>query len=141
MDDVIAFARDPMYIMGELKKTYDVMKGIGTPLYYLRGDVEEFDESWHPQGIYTAFSAKTYIKNCVPRMEKMCKYKFKSRAVPMDPEYHPELDDLPLCDPERLSKNCFLIGCANWIITLGHFDIAYTVSLISRYASEGTVDY
>jgi hypothetical protein len=109
------------------------MKGVGNPQYYLGGDVEELDESWHQQGIYTAFSAETYIKNCVPRMERMCAREFKGRSIPMDTEYHPEVDESALCDPETLSKYRSLIGCANWIITLGRFDIAYAVSSLSRY--------
>ena len=132
VDDVIAFSRDPMKIMEELQRIY-IMKGVGNPQYYLGGDVEELDESWHKQGIYTAFSAETYIRNCVPRMEKMCEREFKIRPIPMDPEYHPELDISPMCTPESLSKYRSLIGCANWIITLGRFDISFAVSSLARY--------
>jgi Reverse transcriptase (RNA-dependent DNA polymerase) len=132
VDDVIAFSRDPMPIMLELQKEY-IMKGVGKPQYYLGGDVEELDPAWNIQGIYTAFSAETYIKNCVPRMETMMERTFKSRLVPMDPNYHPELDDSPLCTPEEISKYRSLIGSANWIITLGRFDIAFAVSTYARY--------
>ena len=34
VDDVIAFAKDPMKIMKDLEQTY-VMKGVGAPRYYL----------------------------------------------------------------------------------------------------------
>ena len=39
-----------------------------------------------------------------------------------------------LCDVEGISKFKSLIGSANWIITLGRFDIAYAVSTLSRYS-------
>src|SRR5210317_266406 len=41
---------------------------------------------------------------------------------------HPELDDSPLLSPANNSKYCSLVGCATWIVTLGHFDIAYVVN-------------
>jgi hypothetical protein len=48
------------------------MKGVGKPQYYL-GDVVELGEEWNKEGIYTAFSAETYIKNSLrllPCVEK-----------------------------------------------------------------------
>ena len=71
VDDVIVFSKDPMAIMKELEKNY-VMKGVGKPQYYLGGDVVELQEPWDKEGIYTAFSAETYIKNCLPKLKAMC---------------------------------------------------------------------
>ena len=45
VDDVIAFAKDPLSIMKELEKTF-VMKGVGAPRHCLGGDVMELDEQW-----------------------------------------------------------------------------------------------
>ena len=45
--------------MEELKKHY-VMKGDGTPQYYLGGDDVELGEEWAAEGIQTAFSAYLY---------------------------------------------------------------------------------
>jgi hypothetical protein len=50
-----------MTIMKDLEKHY--MKGVGKPQYYLGGDVVELGEEWNKEGIYTAFSAETYIKH------------------------------------------------------------------------------
>jgi len=47
--------------------------------------------------------------------------------------YHPEQDDTPLLNPEGVSKYRALIGSANWIVTLGRFDIAYATSTMARY--------
>ena len=60
VDDVIAMDKDPMAIMRELENSY-LMKGVGKPQYYLGGDVIELPEEWNKEGIYTAFSAETYI--------------------------------------------------------------------------------
>ncbi len=43
VDDVIAFAKDPLTIMTEMQNTF-TMKGVGKPRYYLGGDVLELDE-------------------------------------------------------------------------------------------------
>ena len=61
------------------------------------------------------------------------KDKFKKCSTPFSDEYHPELDESPLCDEDKVSKYKSLIGSANWIITLGHFDIAFAVSTLSRF--------
>ena len=102
VDDVIAFAKDPMQIMKNLEQTY-VMKGVGTPQYYLGGDVVELGNPWDKEGIYTAFSMETYITNCLQKLATMCGIKeFAKHKSPMDSEYHPELDESPLCSPEGI---------------------------------------
>ena len=133
VDDVIAFSKNPMAIMKALEKDY-IMKGVGKPQYYLGGDVVDMNEEWHQEGIYTAFSAETYIRNCLPKLASMCGIEqFAKSKVPFDPNYHAELDDSPLCDSDTISKYRSLIGSANWVVTLGRFDISYALSTLSRY--------
>ena len=119
VDDVIAFSRNPMEIMEELRKTY-IMKGVGKPQYYLGGDVVELTKDWNQENVYTAFSAQTYIQNCLPRLATMCgKEQFKACNTPFDEKYHPELDTTKFCNAEMISKFKSLVGSANWITTLG----------------------
>ena len=93
VDDVIAFAKDPMKIMKDLEKTY-VMKGVGAPRYYLGGDFLDLDEQWQRQNVKHAFSAQTYIKNCIPKLAALLGVEsFPKKSTPMDPEYHPKLDE------------------------------------------------
>ena len=134
VDDIMVFAKDPMAIMKELEKVY-VLKGVGSPRYYLGGDVLDLDEQWEKEGITHALSAQTYIQNCVPKIAKMVGIEqFAKKKTPFDDKYHPELDDSPLCPPEKISQYRSMIGSANWILTLGRFDIAYTLSTLSRYS-------
>ena len=134
VDNVIIFGKDQMKTMKELEKEY-VLKGVGTPQYYLGGDVVQLDKHWENEGIYTAFSAETYIRNCLPRLAKLCnKEQFAKSNSPMDNSYHPEMDTTELCNPETISKYRSLIGSANWIITLGRFDIQYVVNTFARYS-------
>jgi hypothetical protein len=135
VDDIIAFSRDPMTVMEEFKKTY-LMKGVGKPQYYLGGDVLDMPKEWHAEGIYTAFSAETYITNVIPKLAKMCgKETFHKFHTPFDSEYHAELDDSPLLNPEGISKYRALIGSGNWILMLGRFDIAYALQNLARYSA------
>ena len=43
--DDVSFSKDPISVMNELKKTY-VMKAVGTPEYYLGGNVIQLGEDW-----------------------------------------------------------------------------------------------
>lgn len=137
MDDVISFSKDPISIMNDLKKTY-VMKAVGTPEYYLGGNVVQLGEEWEREGITTALSAETYILNIVDKLAKMVgvdefsKSKFKTS---MADKYHTELDQTKLCSPLKASKYRSLIGSANWVVALGRLDIAYATSTLARYSS------
>ena len=134
VDDVIAFSKEPMVIMKELEKNY-VMKGVGKPQYYLGGDVVELPEEWHKEGVHTAFSAETYIKNCIPKLLVMCGVpEFKKVKTPFHEEYHPELETTDLLSPTDISKYKSLIGSGNWLITLGRFDIQFAISTLSQYS-------
>ena len=44
---------------------------------------------------------------------------------------HPEVDDSPFLDEGGHHKFRSMIGSANWLITLGRFDIAYSVNSFS----------
>jgi hypothetical protein len=111
------------------------MKGVGKPQYYLGGDVVELGEPWNREGIFTAFSAETYIRNCLPRLATMCEMKeFKKYNTPISEELHPELDNSEFLEPLDISKYKSLIGSANWLITLGRFDIQFAISTLSQYS-------
>jgi hypothetical protein len=133
VDDVIAFPKDPMSNIMELEKN-NIMKGVGKQQYYLGSDVVELQEPWCKEGIFTAFSGETYIKNCLPKLCVMCGLpKFKKQNVPFSEEYHPELDTSELLSPPEISKYKSLIGSENWL-TLGHFDIQFAMSTLSQYS-------
>jgi hypothetical protein len=84
------------------------MKGVGKPQYYL-GDVVELGEEWNKEGIYTAFSAETYIK-----IASGCYHVWKSHIFRIKDtfaeSYHPELDETELLPPPDISKFKSLIG-------------------------------
>ena len=73
---------------------------------YVGHDEEDKDllELWRKEGIKTAFSARTYIKNTVQRLEIMVGQEFAGFDTPMSEALHPELDDTPLLNAEKHSQ-------------------------------------
>ena len=132
VDDVISFSKDPMKVMKQLMDTYK-MKGVGKPRYYLGGDVLELGEEWNKDGLFHAFSAQTYLENCLPKTAELLDITYKKRHTPFDENYHAEQDESPLVSPDRITLYRSMIGSLNWVLTLGRFDIAYALSTLSRY--------
>ena len=88
----------------ELKKHY-VLKGVGTPEYYLGGNIDELpDKSWNEKGIQVALSARTYIERSTKKLENLVGKQFARQVTPMLDGYHPELDDSPFLSNEDATK-------------------------------------
>ena len=136
VDDLLVFSKDPMQIIDKIKETYD-LKGVGAPEYYLGGDfdtnfskvegkelpgISETDHSekeknlsniWLKHGVKTAFSARTYIKETIDRLETMVGKEFAEQKTPMSEKLHPEIDDSPILNSTRHSQFRSLVGCEN----------------------------
>ena len=151
VDDLLVFSREPLKIIKEVQKDF-LLTEAGKPEYYLGGDfhttkdidgIEEANDDdtaphlsskWLKEGVKIAFSARTYISQCMSKLETMMNTTFSEKKSPMSELYHPETDDSPLVNKEDQSKFRSLIGCANWLITLGRFDINYAVNTLSRFS-------
>ena len=157
VDDLLVFSKDAMAIIETIRNEYD-LKGVGSPEYYLGGDVDmmtnnpstkdidgimevghdekdkHLNVQWLRHNVKTAFSARTYIKNTIQRLERMMDRTFSQWNSPMAESLHPEVDDSPFLDEGGHHKFRSMIGCANWLITLGRFDIAYSVNSFSRHS-------
>ena len=160
VDDIMVFSKDCMKIIDRIKKVFD-LKQIGTPEYYLGGNFHTISEApntleagnedpqhhlsekWLKEDVNMACSAKTYIENSIKRLETSFGKEFSKYNSPVHEALHPELDSSPLLNPADHSRYRTLIGCANWIVTLGRFDIAYATNLFSRFSQsprEGHLD-
>ena len=133
VDDVLSFSKEPMKVIKAFEKDY-VTKAIGKPRYYLGGDILDVPPHISTDTVQTMLSAHTYITRIVEKFEKLLGCCFKTRQTPMDALYHPELEATPLLSPDMHTKYRGLIGSANWMITLGRFDIAYAVNTLARYS-------
>ena len=129
VDDILVFSKEPALIIEPLKDVYNFeLKGVGSPEYYSGGDL-----SFNPETGLWEFSAKTYIENLIPKLEKIYSTTLRNYGSPMEPEDHPELDESPFLTGERIAQYQMLIGCGQWAVTLGRFDIQYTVNTMARY--------
>ena len=68
------------------------------------------------------------------KLQQMVGKQFAEFKTPMAESAHPESDDSPLLNERDHSKCRSLIGCANWLVTLGRFDIACAVNACSRFS-------
>ena len=107
------------------------LKGVGSPEYYLGGDVKikykgEIIE-------YLETSAKTYIKRVTDKIESLMEWKLKHYTSPEDPDYHPEVDETPFLVGEDVAKYRMLVGSLNWLITLGRYDVHHSCVTLARY--------
>jgi hypothetical protein len=91
------------------------------------------DQHWAKENIGLAFSAATYIQNIIPKFEKLFDQTFSPIKTPMAEDLHPEADDSPLCSDVDAARFRSIIGSANWVITLGRFDISYATMALSRF--------
>mgnify|MGYP006173964221 CR=1 FL=1 len=121
-----------MGVIKSLEKIY-VLKSVGIPEYYLGGNVEILGDTWKNQGLGLAISAKTYIQNVKLKFEILFDKELKPVKTPMSEGYHLDIDDTPPCTDDDSAKYSSIIGCCNWIIVLGRFDIAYTTSAVSKF--------
>ena len=79
-------------------------------------------------------SARTYIRNKCEKIETIFKLVLHKYNAPMDEKYHPELDSTDLLVGDDITKYRMLIGCGNWAVTLGRYDVHYAISSMARYS-------
>lgn len=132
VDDLLIWSKEPMKLIKQLEAKFH-LKGTGVPEYYLGGDIEQIKWVGSPTGTAIALSSRTYITNVCEKIEKMFEIELRHYGSPMDPLYHPEVDDTELLPPLSIPKYQMLVGCANWVVTLGRFDVYYAVSTMARF--------
>jgi len=131
VDDLLVIGHNTMETIEKFKELYP-LKGVGKPEYYLGGDVEEVEvdgkKAW-------ALSAKTCLKNVCDKIERLYEVKLRNYGSPLEAGYHPEIDETPLLSPNEVTKYRMLIGCAQWAVTLGRYDVMFAVSTMARYSA------
>jgi hypothetical protein len=132
VDDVLHWGRKPMELIHQLEKIFP-LKGTGMPEYYLGGDIEQIEWPSAKSGKTTAISCRTYITQITTKIEKLFETELRHYGSPMDPNYRPEADETELLPELMIPKYQMLVGCANWVVTLGRFDVYYATVTMARY--------
>ena len=60
-------------------------------------------------------------------------WELKGYMNPLDPNYHAEIDDSNFLVGEDISKYRMMVGSLNWLVTLGRYNIHYTVCTLARH--------
>lgn len=143
-DDILIIHKEPSKYMEMLQDSYTVKpESIQEPSRYLGADISKvyYDDGSHAWTL----SSESYVKEAVKNVKRRLTddgYKFNSKLS--DPNYsapnpfssvsyRPELDTSLECNDEQTQFFQNLIGVLRWIVELGRIDIAFEVSLLSRY--------
>jgi len=131
VDDLLVFSRHPETVIEALKQGFNYeLKGVGVPEYYSGADIDRDPDT----GCWT-MSAQTYIKGVVGRIEKLLDTTLRNYGSPMTSGDHPEIDDTDLLYGNDISIYQMLIGCAQWAVTLGRFDVQFATNTLARCAA------
>jgi hypothetical protein len=114
VDDILSFSKDPIAVIRELNDDY-VLKGVGKPRFYLGGDVLDLDSAWKSDNVETALSSPTYADNIVQKFEGVMEKQFAKKKTPMQDDYDPEADDMPILNAKQSSLFCGFVETASTI--------------------------
>jgi hypothetical protein len=103
------------------------LKGVGPITYHLGSDYKR-----DPDGTLYV-SAESYIEKMNESYEHTYGTKPEEYSLPLEKNDCPELDNSTLVSPDEFVLFQSHIGCFQWCVTLGQFDIATAVMTLSRY--------
>ena len=131
VDDFKIVARDPDCWLTQISGVF-LLKSTGPPSYYLGNDYV-----WSSSENAWVLGCSTYIKECIRSLveDDMIEGKLWEHKNPLPAEVHPEMDESPLLDDQGLKLYQTLIGMAQWACTIGHLDISFAVSSLSRFSA------
>ena len=137
VDDCLAIHNENKPVLQEIGKYFKLKDGsLGPPKIYLGGKVSKIQL---PNGIWAyTFSPTQYVKEAVANVERYLKqmhYKFSSKlqSIPLQTNYHPELDSTPELNEKESKYFQSLIGILRWIVELGRIDINFETSIMSSH--------
>jgi len=113
--------KDPTEVTNALREKYGYkLKGVGSITYHLGSNYKR-----DPDGTFQT-SAESYIEKMVESYERTFGVTPKGFSSPLEKNDHPELDS------SEITLFQSHIGCLQWCVTLGRFDIATAVMTMSR---------
>ncbi len=118
-------------IINEIKDDY-ILKGVGEPEYYLGADMEALNQERQRDSVKSAILYKTYIKRVTERFELLeAGNTLPNALIPTSSEYHAGLDTSLFVSPLMATKYRGMISSANWLVTLGRYDVALATNCLA----------
>ena len=144
VDDILIISKNTKRYMAQIQEDFTLKpSSIGTPKSYLGADINKV---YHSDGTSSwTMGSETYVKKVIANIKKRLESeglrfnkKLSDPAVSAPQpfssvNYRPELDTSVECTLDQVTLYQNIIGVLRWIIELGRIDIAFEVSLLSRY--------
>ena len=128
VDDLLIAARDPKEIVQTLQERHGFkLKGVGPLTYHLGCDY------FRDKDGTLCCGPKKYIAKMIDQYEQMFGSKPREYTSPLEKGDHPEIDTSDELDEEGIKKYQTMIGCLQWAISLGRFDIQTATMTMSRF--------
>jgi Reverse transcriptase (RNA-dependent DNA polymerase) len=128
VDDLLIAVRDPGDITRVLEESHKFkLKGVGPLTYHLGCDYFRDKEGT------LCYGPGKYISKSMDQYENMFGCKPKEYTSPLEKEDHPEIDDTDKLDIEGIKRYQTMIGCLQWAVSLGRFDIQTATMTMSRF--------
>jgi hypothetical protein len=129
-DDLTIASMNPKAITEELEKKHNFKLKGSAPLNFLLGCDYYRDED----GTLCS-EPKKYIAKMMSVYESLFGESPRYRQSPLEPNDHPELDQTSLLDTDKIKLYQSLVGAAQWVVSLGRFDIAVHVMTLSGFCA------
>jgi hypothetical protein len=128
VDNLAICMKDPTEVTNALRGKYGYkLKGVGPITYHLGSDYKR-----DPNGTFHT-SAESYIDKMVKSYERTFGVTPKGFSSPLEKNNHPELYSSEELGTGEITLFQSHIGCLQWCVALGRFDIATAVMTMSRY--------
>ena len=129
VDDLIIASKDPESLLNKLIEDHKFkLKGTGPITFHLGCDFFRDEDG------VLCMQPRKYIDRMCDNYERIFGTKPKQTYTsPLEKGDHPELDDSELCDMEGVKHYQSLIGCLQWCISLGRFDINTAVMTLGSF--------
>ena len=128
VDDLLIASKDPESITNALQEIHKFkLKGVGPLSYHLGCDYFQDKDGT------LCFGPRKYISKMQEQFEVMFGCKAKEYTSPLEKGDHPETDTSEELDMEGIKRYQTLIGCLQWAVSLGRFDIHTATMTMSRF--------
>jgi hypothetical protein len=128
VDDLLIAAKDPGSITKVLSEKHKFkLKGVGPLTYHLGCDYFRDDDGTLCCG------PRKYIAKIMDQYENMFGCKPREYTSPLEKGDHPEIDQTEELDDKGIKQYQTMIGCLQWAVSLGRFDIQTATMTMSRF--------
>jgi hypothetical protein len=130
VNDLAVMMKDPNAFFEELRQRKYKLKVVGDILHHLGGDFYR-----DPDGTLAWGATKTCCERVVNQCESIFGSPPKEHTSPIDEDDHPELDITAKANSEEIKQCQTLIGCFQWTISLGRYDVFCAAMSMGRFRS------